>query len=59
MKLIVYKGFDENFLKNINYKPLVEGAINEKINVLKFDKERRKKLAIELCTDPQKLDLKI
>lgn len=50
MKLIVYKGFDENFLKNINYKPLVEGAINEKINVLKFDKERRKKLAIELLS---------
>lgn len=39
MKLVVYKGFDEEFLSNVKEEPLVDGAIATKLDVLKFDKK--------------------
>lgn len=44
MKLIVYKGFDTSFLEKIDSKPLVEGNIESKCNVLLFEKKTRKLL---------------
>jgi len=38
MKLIIYKGFDDGFLSKIDFTPLIEGDVNSKLNVLKFDK---------------------
>ena len=45
MKLIIYKGFDEKFLSNIQTEPLVNNEITKKRNVLLFDKNTIKKLA--------------
>lgn len=39
MKLVVYKGFDEEFLSMVKEEPLVDGTIATKLNVLKFDKK--------------------
>ena len=44
MKLIVYKGFDKDFLEHINETPLIEGDVSKKKNVLLYDKSMRKKL---------------
>ena len=48
MKLIIYKGFNEEFLEKVEYKPLVLCDIKDKINVLKFDRKRRNQLDIQL-----------
>lgn len=50
MKLIIYKGFNEEFLEKVEYKPLVLCDIKDKINVLKFDRKRRKQLDIQLLS---------
>ena len=38
MKLKIYKGFDVAFLEELDTRPLVEGDIVSKIDVLSFDK---------------------
>lgn len=48
MKLTIYKGFDENFLKGLQYEPLVDNNVENKLNVLLFDKKTIKKLAVSL-----------
>ena len=48
MKLKIYKGFDVAFLEELDTRPLVEGDIVSKIDVLSFDKKTRKKLEREL-----------
>lgn len=48
MKLIIYKGFDEEFLKSIQTEPLVNNDISKKRNVLLFDKNIIRKLASSL-----------
>ena len=40
MKLVVYKGFNEEFLSMVKEEPLVDGTIATKLNVLKFDKKQ-------------------
>lgn len=50
MKLIVYKGFNIDFLKRIDTKPLVDNKISEKLNVIKFNKNTRKELAKALLS---------
>lgn len=50
MKLIVYKGFDVDFLEKLEMAPLVEGDISSKLDVLSFDKKTRKKLDIALIS---------
>ena len=44
MKLIIYKGFNTSFYNDIEERPLVEGDLAEKINVLEYDRNTRKKL---------------
>ena len=48
MKLIVFKGFDNEFLNRQEVNPLVEGNVNEKKNILSFDQKTRKRLSIAL-----------
>ena len=48
MRLIVYKGFDRAFLAALKDRPLVDGPIEEKTNVLDFQKKTRKLLSIAL-----------
>ena len=48
MKIIVYKGFDEDFLERVEGTPLIEGHISDKKNVLLFGKKNRKKLEMAL-----------
>ena len=50
MRLNIYKGFDEKFLDKVDGKPLVLCDIKDKVNVLNFDKKRRKMLDIELLS---------
>lgn len=50
MKLIVYKGFDGEFLKELSIRPLVDNKIEDKINVLIFDKKIRKQLDLALLS---------
>ena len=50
MKLIVYKGFDNTFLEHIDGTPLVDSDIDNKKNVLKYDKKTRKKLDMALLS---------
>ena len=42
MKLTIYKGFDKDFLDQINEPALLEGSVEKKLNVLEFDKKTRK-----------------
>lgn len=50
MKLVVYKGFDENFLSMVKEEPLVDNIIALKADVLKFDKKTRKQLDLALLS---------
>lgn len=50
MRLAIYKGFGPDFLKKIDGQPLVENDVEEKCNVLKFDKKLRKKLDMALLS---------
>ena len=50
MKLFVYKGFEKEFLENVQEQALVEGDIQAKQNVLLFDKKTRKKLDMSLLS---------
>ena len=50
MKLIVYKGFDAEFLRELEIDPLVEGDISSKLDVLNFDKKTRKMLDMALIS---------
>lgn len=50
MKLVVYKGFNEEFLSMVKEEPLVDGTIATKLNVLKFDKKTRKQLDMALIS---------
>lgn len=48
MELIVYKGFDEKFLKGMIGTPLLETAIKSKTDILSFEKKIRKQLSVAL-----------
>ena len=48
MKLIVYKGFDINYLETVNQTPLIENNIKEKLDVLGFDKQYSNELEIAI-----------
>jgi len=50
MKLNVFKGFSEEFLRQIDYPALIETDISRKKNVLEFDKKLRKQLNMELLS---------
>ncbi|MCH3998464.1 MAG: hypothetical protein LKG90_10255 [Lachnospiraceae bacterium] len=52
MKLVIYKGFDKNFLSQLEATPLVNTSIDDKKDVLKFDKQTRKKLEMGLLMEP-------
>ncbi len=48
MTLYIYKGFDNAFLEKLEKKPLVDGDISSKTDVLSFSKKTRKLLEREL-----------
>jgi hypothetical protein len=48
MTLYVYKGFEKDYLAQLDGTPLVEGDISAKIDVLAFSKKTRKALEREL-----------
>ena len=48
MTLFIYKGFDKAFLEKLEEKPLVDGDISAKTDVLAFSKKTRKSLEREL-----------
>ena len=48
MKLIVYKGFDKAFLSSQTDPPLLSNSIENKVDVLAFDRSYRKQLDMEL-----------
>lgn len=50
MKLAIYKGFSKDFLEKLHKKPLIESTIESKKNVLKFDKNTRKRLQMALIS---------
>ena len=50
MKLIIYKGFDKDFLNQISEPALLEGGVEKKLNVLEFDKKARKALDMALLS---------
>lgn len=50
MRLTVYKGFDKEFLSTIKETPLVDGPIENKLNIFAFDKSYRKSLEIALIS---------
>lgn len=50
MKLLIYKGFDIEFLSELDKEPLIENGIKKKINVLGFDKKTRKMLDMALLS---------
>ena len=58
MKLIIYKGFDKDFLRKIEGTPLVDTSIDEKKDVLGFDKKPEKNLrSVYLKSLPKKYGL--
>ena len=44
MKLVIYKGFDKDFLQKIEIPPLVEENIESKVDVFTFDVRQKRKL---------------
>ena len=50
MKLIVYKGFEIEFLEHLADKPLIDEPIIKKKDVLQFDKKTRKNLSMALLS---------
>ncbi len=48
MRLEVYKGFNNTFYQNIENEPLVSNSIDDKTNVLVFDRKKRKQLEMSL-----------
>ena len=48
MKLIIYKGFDTEFLQKIAETPLVDNDRKSKVDILAFDRTTRKQLDIAL-----------
>lgn len=50
MKLIVYKGFDKDFLSKLDEKPLVDNTIISKLDVIKYDRNTRKQLDVSLLS---------
>lgn len=50
MKLIIYKGFNEEFLSKVEKEPLLDNPISEKTNALLFDKKMRKQLNMQLLS---------
>ena len=50
MILLVYKGFEEDFLSKIEDKPLVDMNIMERLNVLKYSKKMRKQIDMALLS---------
>lgn len=51
MRLVVYKGFDKEFLAQIEGEPLADTSIEQKKSILNFDKNIRKKLEIGLIME--------
>ena len=50
MKLIVYKGFNSDFLVSVNVEPLIKNDYKRKRDVLNFDKNYKKQLDIALIS---------
>ena len=50
MILLVYKGFEEDFLSKIEDKPLVDMNIMDRLNVLKYSKKMRKQIDMALLS---------
>lgn len=50
MKLIIYKGFDSAFFRDLDIEPLIEGEIENKKNVIRYEKKTRKKLRLGLLS---------
>ena len=50
MILLVYKGFEEDFLSKIEDKPLVDMNIMERLYVLKYSKKMRKQIDMALLS---------
>ena len=50
MKLIVFKGFSKFFLSKLSFSPLLEMNIDQKKNVLTYDKKMRKQLEMSLIS---------
>ena len=50
MKLIIYKGFDNQFLSAVEGMPLLENEIRAKKDVLSFDRKYRKQLEMSLIS---------
>lgn len=50
MILLVYKGFEEDFLSKIEDKPLVDMNIMERLNILKYSKKMRKQIDMALLS---------
>lgn len=50
MQLTVYKGFDKAFLERIVESPLCCTGIDEKLNVLHFDRKYRRNLDVALLS---------
>ena len=48
MELKIYKGFDLNFLDQLDDTPLITNSLESKKNVLLFDKKIKKQLDIAL-----------
>ena len=48
MRLLIYKGFDEHFLAQLDDAPLLDSDIAKKRDVFAFDKKYRKRLDIAL-----------
>ena len=48
MELKIYKGFDLNFLEQLDDTPLITNSLESKKNVLLFDKKIKKQLDIAL-----------
>lgn len=50
MKLYIYKGFDVDFLRGIDYQPLLETEINNKMNIFAFPDKITDLVLIALLT---------
>jgi len=48
MTLIIYKGFDNDYLNGIKEQPLIDTQISKKKEVLEFTKSYKKKLAVAM-----------
>ena len=48
MKLKIYKGFNQDFLSNLEYEDLYESPIESKNNIFKLDDNYKEELVVNL-----------